>query len=389
VAALAALMVASPLTRGADQPAAAVPAALPTADAAQPPAAAPTAQTPAKPVAATGLDPALVEPARRAVDEGLHYLRGTQAQDGSWSKSVGITALAVRAYLESYRHYTEADGAFITRPIKFLLDHVNADGSISESNQNRAYNTAVAMQALKATGEPAHARIIANAQQFLKGHQIDAGEGYDPGHPYYGGIGYGGDERPDLSNLYMSVEALHATDFDPKDPLWDKALTFISRCQNNSETNDQTWAANDGGFAYMPGSSPHGGAVSYGSMTSAGLLSLLFSGADKNDPRVQAAHDWIRANYSVEKNPGAKDNQGLFYYYDVFAKAMAAYGEPTLTDTQGTPHNWRDDLTRQLISLKRPDGSWINTESSRWWEGDPNLVTAWSVIALDRVLRKD
>ncbi len=347
---------------------------------------------PAKPEAAEqkpGLDKALTEPAERAADEGLHYLRGTQAQDGSWSGSVGVTALALRAFLENRRKYNEADGPFITRPIKFLLDHVNPDGSISETNQNRSYNTAVAMQALKATKNPAYDKVIGDAQKFLKDHQIDEGEGYDPKHAYYGGIGYGGDERPDLSNTYMALEALHATDLNPKDPAWDKALTFVSRCQNNSETNDQSWAANDGGFTYMPGMSPHGGSGSYGGMTAGGLLALLFAGTDKSDPRVKAAHDWIRANYSVEENPGAKKGQGLFYYYNAFAKTMAAYGEPTLTDPAGVVHNWRNDLTKQLLSLQDKDGSWVNPQSPRWWEGDRNLCTAWTVIALNETLRKD
>ena len=82
----------------------------------------------ATPLAAgADLDPGLREKAQHAVDAGLHYLRGTQADDGSWSKSVGITALALRAYLESHRKYAEKDGAFITRPIEFILAHVNDD----------------------------------------------------------------------------------------------------------------------------------------------------------------------------------------------------------------------------------------------------------------------
>jgi squalene-hopene/tetraprenyl-beta-curcumene cyclase len=333
------------------------------------------------------MDPELASKAKRAVDKGLHYLRGTQAEDGSWSKSVGVTALALRGFLDSHRGYSEEDGAFITRPVTFLLEHVNEDGSISETGQNRNYNTAVALVALQATQNPAYAEVIENAQRYIKGIQVDEQEGYEPGHKYYGGIGYGGDERPDLSNVYMAMEALKATDFDPEDPLWERALVFISRTQNNSETNDQAFAGDDGGFAYMPGYSPHGEAVSYGGMTSAGLLSLLFAGVDKNDPRVQAAYDWIRANYTLDTNPGAKDNQGLFYYYNVFSKAMAAYGEPQVTDTGGEVHNWRNDLATKLLSLQDEDGSWVNTDSKRWWEGDRNLVTAWSVIALNTALK--
>ena len=96
------------------------------------------------------MDPTLRKQARRAVDEGLHYLRGAQAEDGSWSNSVGITAIALRAYLESHRGYSETDGAFITRPVAFILQHVNEDGSIGETNQNRSYSSAVALVALQA-----------------------------------------------------------------------------------------------------------------------------------------------------------------------------------------------------------------------------------------------
>ncbi len=334
------------------------------------------------------MDPQLKSKAKRAADDGLHYLRLHQAEDGSWSNSVGVTALALRAFLENRRGYNEGDGPFITRPVAYLLAHVNEDGSISETNHNRNYNTAVAITALQATGNPKYEEVIKNGQKFIKGLQLDKEQGYGPDHKYYGGIGYGGDERPDLSNVYHAIEALKKTGFDKNDPLWEKALTFISRSQNNSETNDQEWAGNDGGFAYMPGYSPHGGAVSYGSMTHAGLLSLLFAGVNKNDPRVKAAYDWIRANYTLDTNPGAKKNQGLFYYYNAFAKAMYAYGEPEITDAKGVTHNWRNDLTRKLLSLQDKDGSWVNKDSPRWWEGDRNLVTAWSVIALNQVIRK-
>lgn len=336
---------------------------------------------------ASEMDPEVREKARRAVDAGLHYLRINQADDGSWSNSVGITALGLRAFLQSHRGYAEKDGAFITRPIAFLLAHVNDDGSISETNQNRNYNTAVSLTALAATDNDKYAAVIRGGQDFLKLLQVDEGDGYEDEHAYYGGIGYGGDERPDLSNAYMALEGLRASATDPDDPVWEKALLFVSRSQNRSESNDQEWAANDGGFTYMPGYSPHGDTGSYGGMTAAGLLSLLFAGVDATDPRVQAAYDWIRTNYTLEKNPGASDGlQGLYYYYNVFAKSMAAYGATTIVDAEGEEHNWREEIALKLISLQQDDGSWVNPDSPRWWEGNPMLVTAWSVIALNAAL---
>jgi squalene-hopene/tetraprenyl-beta-curcumene cyclase len=333
------------------------------------------------------MDPSIHSKAKRAADQGMRYLRENQGKDGSWSNSVGITALALRAFLESHRGYSESDGPFIEKPIKYILDHVREDGSISESAQNRNYNTAVAITALQATGNPAYQQVIKNAQKFLKNLQLDEGEEYKTDHSYYGGIGYGGDERPDLSNQYLAMEALKATGVDPKDPVWEKALVFISRSQNRSESNDQEWAGNDGGFVYMPGNSPHGGTNSYGAMTHAGLISLIYAGVDKNDPRVQAAYDWIRANYTVDDNPGAKDKQGLFYYYEAFAKSMAAYGETEVADANGVAHNWRNDLAGKLIGLQDSDGSWVNKTSNRWWEGNKDLVTARSVIALNLIAK--
>lgn len=337
--------------------------------------------------AETAMDPELRAKAKRATDQGLRFLRSTQAEDGSWLGSVGVTALALRAFLESHRGYDESDGAFISGPVAFILSKVNADGSISESPQNRNYNTATAMFALKATGNPIHEPTIANAQKFLLGLQLDESEGYAPDHRYYGGIGYGGDERPDLSNQYLALEALKKTAVDPEDPVWEKALVFVNRVQNRSESNDQPWAANDGGFTYMPGYSPHGGTGSYGGMTHAGLIALIFAGVDRDDPRVQAAYDWIRAHYTLDDNPGVDGKHGLFYYFEAFAKSMAAFGEPEIEDTAGTRHNWRNDLARKLIAMQAEDGSWVNTVSGRWWEGVKELVTARSVIALNLAVR--
>ena len=340
--------------------------------------------------AAERMNPQLRQRAKRAIAGGLHYLRGQQAPDGSLLKSVGVTALALRGFLESPEAYRESDGPFITRQVEYLLANVRADGSISASLQSTAYNTAVALNALAATQNPKYDAVIAGGRKFLIHHQVDGDEGYKPDHPFFGGIGYGGGERPDLSNVYISLEGLKAAATDPKDPVWQKALLFVSRSQNRSESNDQKWAGNDGGFAYRPGANPpeyENGTSSYGGMTAAGLLSLLFAGAEKSDPRVQAAYKWMTTNFTLDVNPGTNKKHGLFYFYNAFAKVMSAYGEDTFVDGKGQKRNWRDELATKLLSLQAADGTWTNTESSAWMEGRPELVTAWSVIALEHVVK--
>ena len=137
----------------------------------------------------------------------------------------------------------------------------------------------------------------------------------------------------------------------------------------------------------MPGYSPYGGTASYGGMTHAGLIALIFAGVDREDPRVKAAYDWIRANYTLDEHPGVKGHQGLFYYYTAFAKSMSAFGEPEVVSLDGVRHNWREDLARKLIDYQGEDGSWINPHSAQWWEDVKDLITARSVIALNLALR--
>ena len=43
---------------------------------------------------------------------------------------------------------------------------------------------------------------------------------------------------------------------------------------------------------------------SYGSMTYAGLKSMIYAGLSHDDPRVKAAWEWIGRNFTVDENPG-------------------------------------------------------------------------------------
>ena len=341
------------------------------------------------PAAENSMDPKAREQAQAAIERGLAYLKKTEAADGSWSKSVGVTALALKSFLDSPRGYREKDGEYIAKPIEFLLAHRRPDGSVTEGDVNQGYNTATTVSALVATRNPKYQPVIDAGAKYLKSIQIDESKGYQPSNAWYGGVGYSDDGNPDMSNQYLALSALRDASVNPKDPVWAKALKFISRSQNRSESNDQKWAGNDGGFIYMPGSNtgPFKGTESYGTMTAAGLITLLYSGVDKSDPRVQDAYRWMRDHYTLDVVPGTDRKDGLYYYYHAFAQCMLAYGEPTVTDGNGGHHNWRNELATKLVSLQRADGSWINKDSSLWWQDNPELVTAWSVNALDYALK--
>ena len=328
------------------------------------------------------------ESVKRAVD----FLQQAQADDGSFSASSGpgVTAIVATALLRSGR--TESD-PLVARSLVYLTKHLHEDGGIyQEGSRYKNYETSLAIVCFnEANKSGKYTELLGKAEKFVKAQQWDEDEGHELSSMSYGGAGYGSHERPDLSNTSFLIDALHSVGRGEDDPALQKALVFVSRCQNlESEYNTSPFAAkvNDGGFYYtiaaggqsQAGETPDGGLRSYGSMTYAGLKSMIYAGLKRDDPRVKAAYDWIRKHYTVDENPGM-GAQGLYYYYHTFAKALATIGDEHLVDAEGKSHDWRAELSQELVSTQQPDGSWVNA-NPRWLEGDPNLVTAYSLLAL-------
>jgi squalene-hopene/tetraprenyl-beta-curcumene cyclase len=134
----------------------------------------------------------------------------------------------------------------------------------------------------------------------------------------------------------------------------------------------------------------------YGSMTYAGFMSYLYAELDREDPRVQDAYNWIRHNYTLDQNPGMVDDpetpqderrQGYYYYLHMLARALHAWGDPVILDAAGKQHDWANDLIDKLTSLQKDDGRWVNDDHDRWAESDPNLDTAYAILALQYALQ--
>ncbi|MGI9455417.1 MAG: prenyltransferase/squalene oxidase repeat-containing protein [Aeoliella sp.] len=331
-------------------------------------------------------------PAQQLVDRGIEFLRHSQADDGSWSSHAGpgITALVTTSLLQSG---VGADDSAAASGIEYILSHVQKDGGVYATGSHyRNYETSLAVMCLaEANADGKYDLVIQAADAFLKGLQWDEEEGHDIDSTSFGGAGYGKHSRPDLSNTSHLIDALIAAGNGPDDPAVQKALRFVSRSQNlESEHNTTLFSAKigDGGFYYTPaagGSSQadttaNGGLRSYGSMTYAGLKSMIYAGVEANDPRVQAAHKWIQKNFTLTENPGIGQS-GVFYYYHTFAKALYAMGDSTVVDVEGVEHDWRAELVAKLAELQQVDGSWLNA-NDRWFEADPNLVTGYALLSL-------
>ena len=334
---------------------------------------------------------------RATVKRAIDYLlqKGLDRKDGSYSKQLGpaVTAMCTTALLKNGVKVTDPH---VQKSLVYLKSFVRDDGGVYAPKSNlRNYETSVAVMCFAAANvDGKYDKIIEEAIGFQKNIQWDAGEGHDRVSTFYGGQGYGSHKRPDMSNTSFFIDALKAASEDKDSAAIKKAMEFVSRTQNlSTQHNEMEFAtkatADDkGGFIYTPagegeskaGETPDGGLRSYASMTYAGLKSFLYAGLSKDDVRVQAAMDWIRRHYDLNTNPGM-GKQGLYYYYHVFAKALDAQGEQYLTDSAGTKHNWRADLVVQLAAKQKKDGSWTN-DADRWYEGDPNLVTSYSLLAL-------
>jgi squalene-hopene/tetraprenyl-beta-curcumene cyclase len=324
---------------------------------------------------------------------GAEFLANSQADDGSWTSanSPGVSGLCVLALLKSGRGL---DDPAVVKGLAHLETFLRDDGGLyATESKHRNYETAIALQAFVAANADArYQSTIDRAVGFLRGLQWDDEEQTPESDPAFGGQGYGSHQRPDLSNTAFFVQAMRDAGVAEDDPALQKALVFVSRCQNlESSFNTTPFAnqVNDGGFYYTPaaggtsqaGLTPNGGLRSYASMTYAGLKSMIYAGVHPDDPRVVAATEWIRQFYSLEENPGL-GQQGLFYYYHTFAKALSVLEMDEFTDASGVAHDWRKELAEHLFQKQQENGSWVNP-TDRWMEGDPNIVTAYSLLALE------
>ncbi|MFY9341770.1 MAG: prenyltransferase/squalene oxidase repeat-containing protein [Planctomycetota bacterium] len=316
---------------------------------------------------------------------------------------------------------TADEQQFLDEGLRWLLANQNDDGTFGEQVVN--YTTCVVVGALHKSGDPAALPALAKAQKAILGFQNSEAGGYQKGDRDYGSIGYGNSQRGDLSNLHFSLEALRQTGLPADHEAFQKALVFLQRTQNLKSVNDfkgkvpdpdrqdvvlDAVPGNNGGAAYYPGNSAAGYIVhpdgtseprSYGSMTYALLKSYTLAGVPGDDPRVQAAVQWIADNWTLAVNPGADpalgekvQYQGLFYYYMVLAQALDAAKVATVkvskTDDKGAVKveevDWRKALRAHLESIQQPDGTWINGKNERWMENLPLLCTCYAMVALER-----
>jgi len=364
-------------------------------------AAAPAAETEAAAAKAALAEAAPTADAKASLAKAAAWLAAQQKKDGSFSdpKFPGLSAIALWALIGAD---DPAYAPAIARASDYLLSCAQPDGGIYRPVPGRAggglstYNTALALSALSFTrrSDEAFVAVVLKARAFLASSQLEGddqfagGFGYDKAAPH---------RYADLNNTAFVIDAMRRTqgyeDMRPAgekkaDIDWEAALAYAESLHNGPGAGDSA-----GGFAYSHADAKAGtekdadGRVilrSYGSITYSGLEALVYCRLDRADPRVQSTLDWASRHWTVDENPGVGD-QGLYFFYDILSRALTAAGIDSIPRSGAAagqpPIDWRAELVAKVVSLQRPDGSWVNA-NGRFWENDPVLATSYSAVSL-------
>ena len=326
------------------------------------------------------------------IDRAIKFLRPRQDAKGGWStqREPGITALVVTALLRSGqvpagrshgdprlqvpRRLHWCEGRAIRGPSCQLLD-LDRPGGVPAGQRQRALRS----------GDQGRARFPQVHAVGRKRRESRETTRFTAGR----------DTAAAIAGQIFQHRFLHGSPADTglpaDDPNLQKALVFVSRCQNlKSEFNDQAWAGkiNDGGFIYtaaqggssMAGKEANGGLRSYASMTYAGLKSMIYAGLSREDPRVKAALTYITQPLLSGREPGAGTTGTVLLLSHVRQDDVSA--------RDADDHGCRGAVARLARRADRgpgkrqqADGSWVNP-ADRFMEGDPNLVTAYALLAL-------
>jgi hypothetical protein len=330
-----------------------------------------------------------------AVIKGLDWFSKTQAPDGSWGLSAGVTGLVVMCFVGAGYDYTNAT---VQRALEFMRIYYNpVEGRLADAFLN--YETAISIVAMSGAGDPQDADKIPKMVDFMQHLQFSEDSLYDMtedsyfgGWPNYAGI-------PDISNSQFALMGLISAELMRDDitipqDVWDGATTFQHHCQNYPDVNPLPWAHNtslpshgDGGFVYNPLRSRTGLGEdkfeSYGSITAAGYYSYLVSGCDDRQPEVAAAREWLESEYNLEVNP-RMEGKGRFYYLWTQTRALAMGAQDWVVDSSGKLHDWRSEVAHLFIDLQNPDGGWPVNPNSDWREGERVLVGMYAILSLEQ-----
>jgi hypothetical protein len=268
-----------------------------------------------------------------SMDRGVTFLLREQAEDGSWSGSVAVTARCLMALVAAAEQRPEKT---IERAVLYLERHTRLGGPVGTTD-----DTALAARALAITGsETKYNPVVVDVRNLRSIYAyLDAG--------FFGQPHWLDGEQ--LITLEM-LEAFQINNLDEK---------------------------GHGGFA-----AEVDGVVT-SELTSLGIQSRIYAGADRTDVGIALALAWLKNNPGFSENPGAGQAckfSCLYAYATARMMSERLYNDLRNQDKD----SWRKSLIHALLECQGA-GAWRNKDGS-CGEEDANLATALSLLAMAAAL---
>ncbi|MBN2477412.1 MAG: DUF4159 domain-containing protein [Pirellulales bacterium] len=306
------------------------------------------------------------EQVRQAIDRGVAYLKQQQRPDGSWPEFLGhpggVTALCTLALLECG---VEPDDEHVDRALGYLR----------KLKPDKTYMTSLQTMVFCKAGAANYNLLISRNVKWLQSKQITTGL-------RTGAWGYP-EANGDNSNSQFALLALNEAErvgVAVSGQTWRLAKAYWEDCQNA-----------DGSWGYYKG------VAGTGSMTSAGIASLVITGgkvrasnakasgdriqccgqSEGENERVERALRWLGRNFSVSRNPGSPGSTWLLYYL----YGVERVGRLTAQRFLGG-HDWYRAGADWLIhSQDNLSGYWKGTGHA---EDNPLVATSLSLLFLSK-----
>ncbi len=350
----------------------------------------------------------------RMQDAAASFLWKQQAESGGWHSQThrilkggqALTPFILFTLLESDQ-IPASHALQMERGLDFIRRHTSAEGVLGLADsmiiEYPNYATAYSLRLLLNYGSADDEPLIEVMRQYLIGQQFDNERGVERSHPAFGGWGFGERGLPDgavgyvdLSHTRRILQAL--SESDEADPSTiQQVQVFLERLQKMNaldEVNADTISGFDGGFYYSPvvflankggvlrGKAHEGPPIfrSYATATCDGILALLASGVERNDPRLKNALNWLRAHQDLEYPEGMPRDAPAGWHRVMQLYHLAVRAE--VYHLTGWPEGARAEMLKYLKRHRREDGAFINKEGSPNKEDDPLLATALVLSAL-------
>ena len=180
--------------------------------------------------------------------------------------------------------------------------------------------------------------------------------------------------RPDLSNTAFTMEALAACGAGPNDEAIQRALIFVSRCQNLEGPDNTTPVRREGQRRRLllhlhAGPAGQGAADAQRRPAERGQHDLLRPEEHdlcRTDPRRSPREGGYRAG-SASSTTSARipawAARACITTITPSPRPWTPWESTQIEDAKGVKHDWRRELTEELAAQQQPNGSWVNPDN--------------------------